>query len=94
MTLIVCTRTLDRLPSWHASAMAFWFTETQYPGQDHSHSGSDWFEFGPGGILGVHFGDSDRDSEYYAPNAWTNRRTDQPPGPLTDSPVWGFNNAG
>jgi hypothetical protein len=70
------------------------FTETEYPGQDHSHNQGDWFEFGPGGILGVHSADSDRDSEYYAPNAWTNLRTDQPPGPLTDVPVWGFDKAG
>jgi hypothetical protein len=71
--------------------MAFRFTETQNPGQDHSHSGTDWFEFGPSGILGVHYGgDPKRDSEYYSPNAWTDLKTDQPPGPITHNPVWGF----
>jgi hypothetical protein len=62
--------------------VAFRFIETQFPGQNHSHSDDDWFEFGPSGILGVHYGrDSPRDSEYYSPTAWAHLTTDQPPGP-------------
>lgn len=74
----------------HDLEMAFRFTLTQYPAENNSHSGDDWYEFGPGGILGVHFGNSARDSEYYAPNSWTELFTDQPPGPPTDNPIWGF----
>lgn len=71
--------------------MGFRFTETQYPGNDNGHGGDDWFEFGPGGILGVHFADPKRDSKYFAPNAWVDLYTDQPPGPPTEAErVWGF----
>ena len=71
--------------------MAFRFTLTQYPGQNNSHSDGDWYEFGPAGILAVHYADEKRDAEYYAPGAWTELFTDQPPGPPTlGQKVWAF----
>lgn len=59
-----------------------------YIGQDHSHSGGDWFEISPGGVLVVHPADPKRDTVFYAPNAWTKLETDQPPGPPTEAQVW------
>lgn len=71
--------------------MAFRFKLTEHPGDENSHSGEgDWYEFGPSGILGVHYGNPDRDSEYYSPHAWTELITDQPPGKPTSNEVWGF----
>lgn len=70
--------------------MAFRFTLTAYPGEDRTHGDGDWYEFGPGGVLGVHYGDTERDSEYYSPNTWTGLYTNQPPGKPTDGQVWGF----
>ena len=71
--------------------MAFRCTVTNYPGDNHSHGGAgDWYEFGGGGVLGVHFGDPKKDSQYYSPNNWDVLSADQPPGPQTEVPVWGF----
>lgn len=70
--------------------MAFQFRETRYEGQNHSHSGGDWYEFSPSGILAVHYADEKRDTEFYSPHAWERLAADQPPGPLTtEAPVWG-----
>jgi hypothetical protein len=68
--------------------MAFRFIETQYVGENHSHSDGDWFEISPSGVLVVHSAKG-RDTEFWAPHAWTKLMTDQPPGPLADDPQWG-----
>lgn len=73
--------------------VAFRFVETQYPGQDNSCGDDDWFEFGPGGVLAVHYADGNREHRYYSPQAWSELLTDQPPGPpAVDRRDWGFLN--
>ena len=75
--------------------MSFSFVETIFEGENNSCGDGDWFEFGPGGILAVHYArEKNRDSRYFASWAWRDLRTDQPPGPLTEAaPRWGFHNA-
>lgn len=74
--------------------MSFSFVETAFEGQSNSCGDGDWFEFGPGGILAVHYApEKNRDSRYFTAWAWRELRTNQPPGPLTDSEMhWGFSN--
>lgn len=72
-------------------AMAFSFIQVEYPGQGNFGKDGDWFEFGPGGILAVHYADPNKDHKYFAPGAWRELRTDQPPGPPTvEKRDWGF----
>ena len=71
--------------------MGFRFRMTEYPGDNRSYEDAgDWYEFGPGGVLGVHFGQPGRWSEYYPPGAWTELTADQPPGQQTANSLWGF----
>lgn len=63
--------------------MAFRFTETQYAGpKPLEHTDGGRFEFGQGGIPGVHYSDeSKRESEYYSPTAF--RLNQLGPSPLS-----------
>jgi len=72
--------------------MSFSFEEVHYDGNRNTCGDGDWFEFGPGGILGVHYApEKNRQSVYFGPGAWRHLRTDQPPGPLSDAEMrWGF----